>query len=147
MGKHRSARDLVLEPIGHVENDIQPGERVTWEGIDSRIVLREEWVVGLEGLEEFSHIVVIFWLDSPGENETPLKVHPQGKEELPLVGLFATRTPLRSMRTLSYTPPFSQESCTSLVRSSPAPEPSPWAAGDSMCAARSSTGAGPAEPQ
>jgi tRNA-Thr(GGU) m(6)t(6)A37 methyltransferase TsaA len=95
MGRHRSTRVLTLRPIGHVENEVHAGEHVIWEEIDSRIVLDEEWVDGLEGLEQFSHVVVIFWLDRPGETETPLKVHPEGKEEMPLVGLFATRTPLR----------------------------------------------------
>jgi tRNA-Thr(GGU) m(6)t(6)A37 methyltransferase TsaA len=86
---------LTLEPIGHVENEIEPGERVIWEEIDSRIVIDERWVEGLEGLDEFSHVVILFWLDRPHDRETPLKVHPEAKEDLPLMGLFSTRTPLR----------------------------------------------------
>jgi tRNA-Thr(GGU) m(6)t(6)A37 methyltransferase TsaA len=95
MARDKSSRLLTLKPIGHVENGIRPGEHVIWEEIDSRIVLGEEWADGLEGLEQFSHIVVIFWLDRPSNTATPLKVHPEGKQEMPLVGLFATRTPLR----------------------------------------------------
>jgi len=95
MGRHPSVKALTLKPIGHVENDVHPGENVIWEEMNSRIVLQDEWVDGLEGLEQFSHIVVIFWLDRPSDTETPLKVHPGGKEDMPLVGLFATRTPLR----------------------------------------------------
>jgi len=68
---------------------------VTWEEIDSRVVIDERWVEGLEGLGEFSHVVVLFWLDRPRETQIPLKVHPEAKEDLPLVGLFATRTPYR----------------------------------------------------
>jgi tRNA-Thr(GGU) m(6)t(6)A37 methyltransferase TsaA len=90
-----SSRTLTLEPIGHVENEIRPGERAIWEEIDSRIVINERWVDGLEGLDEFSHVVVLFWLDRPRGTETPLKVHPEAKQDLPLVGLFATRTPHR----------------------------------------------------
>ncbi len=86
---------LTLEPIGRVENEVQLGERVTWEEIDSRVLIDQRWVEGLEGLAEFSHVVVLFWLDRPGETEIPLKVHPEAKEDLPLVGLFATRTPHR----------------------------------------------------
>jgi tRNA-Thr(GGU) m(6)t(6)A37 methyltransferase TsaA len=85
----------MLEPIGRVENEVQLGERVTWEEIDSRVVIDKKWVEGLEGLAEFSHIVVLFWLDRPRETQIPLKVHPEAKEEMPLVGLFATRTPHR----------------------------------------------------
>jgi len=86
---------LRLSPIGHVQNEVEPWEHVTWEEIESRILIYEEWEEGLQGLQEFSHIVVIFWLDRPKEIETPLKVHPEAKEDMPLVGLFATRTPLR----------------------------------------------------
>jgi tRNA-Thr(GGU) m(6)t(6)A37 methyltransferase TsaA len=95
MTRHQSEKVLTLRPIGHVENDIQAGEHVTWEEIDSRVVIYDPWVEGLEGLEDFSHVVVIFWLDRPADSETLVKVHPQGKEDMPLVGLFATRAPMR----------------------------------------------------
>jgi tRNA-Thr(GGU) m(6)t(6)A37 methyltransferase TsaA len=90
---------LELRPIGHVKNGIQPGELVTWEEIDSQVVIDPEWGSGLEGLEEFSHIIVIFWLDRPREEEEKLgpllKVHPEAREDMPLVGVFATRSPHR----------------------------------------------------
>ncbi|HJX38233.1 MAG TPA: tRNA (N6-threonylcarbamoyladenosine(37)-N6)-methyltransferase TrmO [Anaerolineae bacterium] len=92
---HQSDRLLTLTPIGHVESGVQKGEQAIWEELESRIVLDGQWAEGLQGLDEFSHIVVVFWLDRPSEAEVSLKVHPEAKEELPLVGLFATRTPLR----------------------------------------------------
>jgi tRNA-Thr(GGU) m(6)t(6)A37 methyltransferase TsaA len=95
MTRQGRGRVLHVRPIGYVENDVQPWEHVTWEGLESRIHVFEEWAEGLEGLEEFSHIVVIFWLDRPQQSEIPLKVHPEAKEDMPLLGLFATRTPLR----------------------------------------------------
>jgi tRNA-Thr(GGU) m(6)t(6)A37 methyltransferase TsaA len=95
MTKPHSGQSLEAKPIGKVQNDVQPGQDVTWEGIDSRIIIDQEWAEGLEGLEEFSHIVVLFWLDRPKTNETPLQVHPEAREDLPLVGVFATRAPVR----------------------------------------------------
>lgn len=95
MTKQRSSRLLALRPIGHVENEIPPGQHVIWEEIDSQIVVDDEWADALEGLEEFSHIMVIFWLDRPKDHELPLKVHPEAREDLPLVGMFATRSPRR----------------------------------------------------
>ena len=95
--KYDVSKVFELRPIGHVENEIEPGERVTWEEIDSRVVIDQEWANGLEGLEAFSHVIVIFWLDRPKEDEEelPLKVHPEAREDMPLLGLFATRTPHR----------------------------------------------------
>lgn len=95
MKKPKSTRGLGLRPIGKVENDIEPGEAVTWEEIDSRIIIGQGWAAGLEGLDEFSHIVVLFWLDRPKTDETPLRVHPEAREDMPLVGVFATRAPVR----------------------------------------------------
>ncbi len=86
---------LELRPIGHVENEVQPGQEVIWEEIESRIVIDHEWVEGLEGIQEFSHIIVVFWLDRPRDKEAPLKVHPEAREDMPLVGVFATRSPAR----------------------------------------------------
>jgi tRNA-Thr(GGU) m(6)t(6)A37 methyltransferase TsaA len=95
MPSSQSHASLTLRPIGHVENGVQAGERVIWEEIDSRVVIADEWAEGLEGLGDFSHITIVFWLDRPGDSEIPRRVHPQGKQHLPLVGLFATRTPRR----------------------------------------------------
>ena len=95
MVKQQPDRVLTLRPIGHVENGVQKGQQAIWEEMESRIVLDGQWAEGLRGLEEFSHIVVIFWLDRPNQAEVPLQVHPEAKEDMPLVGLFATRTPLR----------------------------------------------------
>ncbi len=95
MASQVRGRVLSVSPIGYVENGIQPWERVTWEETESRILVSEEWAEAVEGLEEFSHIVIVFWLDRPKNSDIPLKVHPEAREDMPLVGLFATRTPLR----------------------------------------------------
>ena len=51
---------------------------------------------GLDGLEEFSHILVVFWMHKvPAMRQPVCKIHPQGRADLPLVGLFATRSPYR----------------------------------------------------
>lgn len=95
MVRKQPDRVLTLRPIGYVQNGVQKGEQTIWEEVESRIVLDGQWAAGLRGLEEFSHLVVIFWLDRPSQGEVPLQVHPEAKEDMPLVGLFATRTPLR----------------------------------------------------
>lgn len=61
------------------------------------IDLLDEYLDGVLGLEEFSHINVLFWFH---ENDTPekrvvLQVHPRKDEQNPLTGVFATHSPLR----------------------------------------------------
>ncbi len=46
--------------------------------------------------DKFPHIVVLYWMhQAAATGQLPTKVHPMGKRELPLVGLFATRSPYR----------------------------------------------------
>ena len=83
---------ISLTPIGVVKNGIheRPDE---WVNICSDIHVKEEFVEGLEGLSDFSHVIVIFHF-----NRSPdflLKVHPRGNKDLPLVGVFSTRAPVR----------------------------------------------------
>jgi tRNA-Thr(GGU) m(6)t(6)A37 methyltransferase TsaA len=93
--KQQPDRLLTLRPIGHVENEVRKGEQAIWEDVESRIVLDRQWAEALQGLDEFSHLVIIFWLDRPDETKVALRVHPEAREDMPLVGLFATRTPQR----------------------------------------------------
>jgi tRNA-Thr(GGU) m(6)t(6)A37 methyltransferase TsaA len=89
--------DLVLCPIGYVENGLQERPSGGWASAISRVVVSEALSDALEGIEEFSHIVVIFWFHRapPGG---PLKVHPKGRGDLPLVGVLSTRSPQRPNR-------------------------------------------------
>jgi tRNA-Thr(GGU) m(6)t(6)A37 methyltransferase TsaA len=88
--------DMVMEPIGHVRNNINASMREGWEEVASEIILNSNLEGTTEGLEQFSHIIVLFWMHQiPRQGSTPTKVHPKGRQELPLVGLFATRSPQR----------------------------------------------------
>jgi len=87
---------IVLKPIGQVHNRFNARPIDDWDEARSEIVVDDEFTEHLEGLEEFSHIVVLFWMHRcpPGE-PPPAKVHPRGRGDLPLVGLFASRAPHR----------------------------------------------------
>ena len=70
--------------------------REGWEEVISELVLDTDLGEATEGLEEFSHIVVVFWMHKvPSERAIPAKIHPRGRHDLPLVGLLATRAPYR----------------------------------------------------
>jgi len=88
--------DMTLKPIGIVRNGIKqpPEPGYDWGKIVSDIVVSRGLTEALDGLEEFSHIVVLYWMHRVA-GRVPTKVHPRGRQELPLVGLFATRSPHR----------------------------------------------------
>ena len=55
-----------------------------------------EWEELLQGIEGFSHILVLYWphLIDP-ERRNLRKVHPMGRKDLPIQGIFATCSPAR----------------------------------------------------
>ena len=95
LGYHTIRRMFHLKPIGTVHNVMTEAHRDTrWEEIDSEIVVDEAWRDALDGIEQFSHIWVIFYFDRMPPPDS-LHVRPMRQENLPLVGLFATRSPQR----------------------------------------------------
>jgi len=88
--------EIKLNPIGVVHNEIKETGFHDHQNIVSEIEIDEKWTELLDGIEEFSHIVVLFWMHAvPPDSPKPTKVHPRGRADLPLVGLFATRAPQR----------------------------------------------------
>ena len=85
-----------LKAIGIVRNEVKQPVREDWEKVVSDIVVDSSLTEALDGLEEFSHIIVLYWMhEVTTGGQPPAKVRPMGKQELPLVGLFATRSPNR----------------------------------------------------
>lgn len=85
---------IKLRPIGVVQNEFLEAIPEGWETALHRIGLEPRWTPALEGIEEFSHIYVLFWLHGI-HGQIHLHVHPENRQDLPEVGIFATRTPWR----------------------------------------------------
>jgi len=86
---------IILAPIGYVRTDVA-GDEVKDKSLSSKIVVNINLVEGLEGISGFSHLFVLFWLNQIKEEQRlMMKVHPRGKPDLPLTGVFAVRTMLR----------------------------------------------------
>ena len=90
-----SQEKIVLKPIGFVRTSAV-GDEVKDKSRISQIVIHEELTEALKGITEFSHLFVLFWLSEGANKERKtLKVHPRGRKDMPLLGVFATRTKLR----------------------------------------------------
>ncbi len=84
-----------IKPIGFVKTKAI-GKEVRDKGGVSEIVFRKDLVGALDGIEDFSHLFVIFWMHEISKEERRIiKVHPRGRSDMPLLGAFATRTRLR----------------------------------------------------
>ncbi len=90
-----SPQPIVLDPIGYVKTDAV-GDEVKDRTRTSQIIVKTELMPALDGIESYSHLYVLFWLhEISREKRMMLKVHPRGRMDLPLVGVFAVRTNLR----------------------------------------------------
>jgi endonuclease-3 related protein len=89
------ADKLTLKPIGVVRSKITQPPPPDEGKVIAEIVVDSRLTGALDGLEGFSHIVVLYWMHQAGGGRVPTKVHPMGKPEFPLVGLFVTRSPRR----------------------------------------------------
>jgi tRNA-Thr(GGU) m(6)t(6)A37 methyltransferase TsaA len=62
-----------------------------WGAVESVIETEPDRAAGLEGLADFSHVLVVFHLHrDPGEAPA-LRRRPRGRADMPLVGVFAQR--------------------------------------------------------
>lgn len=86
---------IELKPIGIVKTKAV-GKEVRDRSNISQIVLHQILAEALDGIEEFSHLFVLFWMHEISKEESKkLKAHPRGRSNMPLLGIFATRTPYR----------------------------------------------------
>ncbi|MBN1382340.1 MAG: tRNA (N6-threonylcarbamoyladenosine(37)-N6)-methyltransferase TrmO [Deltaproteobacteria bacterium] len=62
----------------------------------SELVIFRQWEELLDGIEGFSHVLVLYWphLIDPQMRHLK-KVHPMGRKDLPIQGIFATCSPVR----------------------------------------------------
>ena len=83
---------IMLTPIGTVKNSVKIRKDSSWGDDISLIILDEQYACGLKGLEEFSHAVILFYLDQARyEKERHLQRRPQNRHDMPLVGIFSQR--------------------------------------------------------
>jgi tRNA (adenine37-N6)-methyltransferase len=86
---------IVLNPIGYVKTTAK-GEEVKDKASLSQIILRNDLADGLSGISDYSHLFVLFYLNQvTDEQKKTLRVHPRGRMDMPLVGVFVARTMLR----------------------------------------------------
>ncbi len=108
--------EMIIKPVGFVQSEVKaPSLKANREDIEleqglqqtaieakyirsliSELVINPELSGILDGLEDFSHALVLYWPHLlPPHGRSLIKVHPIGNKRFPLVGVFATCSPAR----------------------------------------------------
>lgn len=83
---------VIFEPIGAVSNEVSEKKDHGWGQDCSSIIVNKEYQDGLQGLSDFSHIIVVYYLDKAQfEASRHLVRRPQGRADMPMVGIFSQR--------------------------------------------------------
>lgn len=107
---------MTIKPVGYVRSELKtPSLKAKGEDIElekglqqaaieakytrsliSELVIRPELNGILDGLEDFSHALILYWPHLlPPHGRSLTKVHPIGQKQFPLVGIFSTCSPAR----------------------------------------------------
>jgi tRNA (adenine37-N6)-methyltransferase len=110
------SRSMVLRPVGIIHNTVQEPFLVAGKdgismrgGLDanmdrirrsngaiSEIIIDIDRIGVLDGIEEYSHLMVLYWGHKvPEESRSLTRVHPMGRDDIPEVGIFSTCSPAR----------------------------------------------------
>jgi tRNA-Thr(GGU) m(6)t(6)A37 methyltransferase TsaA len=90
-----SNEQILFHAIGYVKTHATPTE-IKNRTVTSQLILQPHLSTALQGLEAFSHIFVLFYFNQlPQYEPMPLQLHPRRRIDLPLMGLFGTRTMFR----------------------------------------------------
>lgn len=88
--------EIRLRAIGTVRNGRESTADAGWGPLLSAIELAPGCVAGLDGLQQFSHALVIFYMDRNPDREAPtMRRRPRGRADMPELGVFAQRGRMR----------------------------------------------------
>lgn len=96
-GNVMSEIDYLLHPIGFLQSSLKRREDAPKQGRegapDAWLTVNEAVAEALDGIAVGDELIIVSWFHK-SQRDT-LKVHPRGRPDVPLTGVFATRSPDR----------------------------------------------------
>jgi tRNA-Thr(GGU) m(6)t(6)A37 methyltransferase TsaA len=86
---------LRLQPIGVVRCGVSASMQHGWGQVVSELHFAARVVPGLQGVEEFSHLAVLFFMHRARFASSDLVRRPRRRPDMPEVGIFAQRASCR----------------------------------------------------
>lgn len=85
--------EITIKPIGFVKNNVKKPRLGGFDNEVSEIVVDKKLADALDGIEDYSHVIIVYWMDKV--KEKVIKHRPQGNPNVPIVGIFSCRCPPR----------------------------------------------------
>jgi len=87
---------IELESIGTIVSPVKEPVDENWGEVVSEIVLYKKYADALIGLKDFSHAVIIYFMHlATDKNRVKITRRPQGRDDMPFVGIFSQRAKRR----------------------------------------------------
>jgi len=87
---------IELESIGTIVSPVKEPVDENWGEVVSEIVLDKKYADALIGLKDFSHAVIIYFMHlATDKNRVKITRRPQGRDDMPFVGIFSQRAKRR----------------------------------------------------
>jgi tRNA-Thr(GGU) m(6)t(6)A37 methyltransferase TsaA len=94
--KSKAEKEVLKYSEEDIKLDLDVAIKQGSDLIRSMIVINDEYIDCLDGIEDFSHLIIFFWTHKVPEKARQIKkVHPAGIKKIPMKGIFATRSPVR----------------------------------------------------
>lgn len=81
--------NIKIRPIGYVRSSVREQQAGGFLDIESQIILDPQFEPMLQGIDDFSHIVVVYWFREITAYAPQRR--PQGRDDVPVVGILASR--------------------------------------------------------
>lgn len=84
--------NMNIEPIGIVKSPVKEAVDENWGQVVAEVHVKDSLAAGLQGIDQFSHIVVVFFMHRyTFDTQTHLIRRPQERLDMPELGIFAQR--------------------------------------------------------
>lgn len=88
--------EIEIEAIGSVVSPVKEPVDENWGEVVSEIVLDKKYADALIGLKDFSHALIIYFMHlATDKNRVKITRRPQGRDDMPFVGIFSQRAKRR----------------------------------------------------
>jgi tRNA-Thr(GGU) m(6)t(6)A37 methyltransferase TsaA len=87
---------MEVQPIGMIHSPVTELTEEQWGDVISEIHLDERYAPGLQGIDSWSHIMVVYYMhQAPFDLDKDLIRRPRSRQDMPEIGVFANRSPNR----------------------------------------------------